>query len=122
MDWSGIVVGLITGIFTSGCAMSLMYYRENKKAKQIENEKSIVDEWQGIAQERKNRCDELKASLDKKDEKIEELYKENALLRQRNDSLSSKNAALSILKCRDLECDHRKPPFGNKDPEEQINN
>lgn len=102
--------------------MSLMYYRENKKAKQIENEKSIVDEWQGIAQERKNRCDELKASLDKKDEKIEELYKENALLRQRNDSLSSKNAALSILKCRDLECDHRKPPFGNKDPEEQINN
>lgn len=112
MDWSGIVVGLITGIFTSGCAMSLMYYRENKKAKQIENEKSIVDEWQGIAQERKNRCDELKASLDKKDEKIEELYKEKALLLQRSDTLSSKNAALSILKCRDLSCANRQPPFG----------
>lgn len=102
--------------------MSLMYYRENKKAKQLENEKAVIDEWQEIAHERKNRCDELKASLDLKDKKIDELYKEIALLRQRNDSLSSKNAALSILKCRDLACDHRKPPFGNKCPDEQTNN
>lgn len=122
MDWNAIVIGLISGSLSSGFAMSLMYFKENKKAKQLQNEKAAIDEWQEIAHERKNRCDELKASLDKKDDKIEGLYKENAQLRQRNDSLSSKNAALSILKCRDLACDHRKPPFGNKDPEEQTNN
>lgn len=118
MDWNGLISGLIAGAFSSGFAMSLMYFKENKKAKQLENEKAAIDEWQDIAQERKSRCDELKESLDHKDAKIEELYKENAQLRQRSDTLSSKNAALSLLKCRDLTCAHRKPPFGNKDPEE----
>lgn len=111
MDWSGIISGLIAGGFSSGFAMSLMYFKENKKAKQLENEKAAIDEWQDIAQERKNRCDELKASLDHKDKKIDELYKENAELRKRNDKLSSTNTALSIFKCKILGCDKRKPPL-----------
>lgn len=114
MNWSDILAGLIAAIFSSGAFLSLMYYKENKKAKQIENEKSIVDEWQGIASERKSRCDELKTSLDHKDHKIDELYKENAELRKRNDRLSSANTALSILKCKDISCSKREPPFDNE--------
>lgn len=111
MNWSDILAGLIAAIFSSGVFMSLLYYRENRKAKQIENEKSIVDEWQGIAAERKGRCDELRESLDHKDKKIDDLYKENAELRKRNDKLSSANTALSILKCKVIECDKRQPPL-----------
>lgn len=111
MDWGGIISAVVSSVFTSGVIMSLLYYKENKKAKQIENEKSIVDEWQGIASERKSRCDELKESLDQKDRKIDELYKENAELRKRNDKLSSANTALSILKCKVIGCDKRQPPF-----------
>ena len=111
MDWSGIVTAFIAAASSSGVFMSLIYYRENKKAKQIKNEQSIVNEWQGIAHERKNRCDELKDSLDHKDKKIDELYKENAELRKRNDKLSSANTALSILKCKIVGCDKRKPPI-----------
>ena len=114
MNWSDILAGLIAAIFSSGVFLSLLYYRENKKAKQIENEKSIVDEWQGIAAERKSRCDELKSSLDHKDNKIEELYKENAELRKRNDGLSSANTALSILKCKEVSCTKREPPLDNE--------
>lgn len=114
MNWSDILAGLIAAIFSSGVFVSLLYYRENKKAKQIENEKSIVDEWQGIASERKSRCDELKTSLDHKDHKIDELYKENAELRKRSDRLSSANTALSILKCKNIACGKREPPFDNE--------
>lgn len=114
MNWSDILAGLIAAIFSSGVFLSLLYYRENKKAKQIENEKSIVDEWQGIAAERKSRCDELKTSLDHKGHKIDELYKENAELRKRSDRLSSANTALSILKCKNIACGKREPPFDNE--------
>jgi hypothetical protein len=112
MDWGTIIVSLGGALLTGGGFMSLLYYRENRRAKQIDNEKSVVDEWQELANERKLRCDELKESLDRKDAKIDALYKENADLRKRNDKLSSANTALSILKCKVISCDKRQPPFG----------
>ena len=97
MDWTTIIITLMT----SGVFLSVLYYRENRRSKQIDNEKSVVEEWRGFAEERKARFDAL--------------YKENSELRKRNDKLSSANAALSILKCKVLGCDKRQPPFGKNE-------
>lgn len=115
MDWTTIIISLGGALLTGGGALSLLYYKENRRAKQIDNEKSVVEEWREIAEERKARCDELKESLGRKDAKIDALYKENSELRKRNDELSSANTALSILKCKVLGCDKRQPPFGKNE-------
>ncbi len=121
MDWASIIVAVVSALSTGSAVSALLYLRENKRAKQLDNEKSAIEEWQGIAKERKHRCDELKASLDAKDQKIDSLYRENAELRKRNDRLSSANTALSIFKCRIIGCDRRHPPFGKVDCNEQVN-
>ena len=115
MDCTTIIISLGGALLTGGGALSLLYYKENRRAKQIDNEKSIIEEWQGVANDRRLRCDELKASLDNKDRKIDELYKENSELRKRNDKLSSANTALSIFKCKVVGCDKRQPPFGKNE-------
>ena len=115
MDWTTIIISLGGALLTGGGALSLLYYKENRRAKQLDNEKSVIEEWCGIAEDRRNRCDELKASLDNKDRKIDELYKENSELRKRNDRLSSANTALSIYKCKVIGCDKRQPPFGKNE-------
>ena len=49
MDWATIIISLGGALLTGGGALSLLYYKENRRAKQIDNEKSIIEEWQGVA-------------------------------------------------------------------------
>lgn len=112
MDWTTIIAAVVSALSTGGIVSALLYYRENKRARQLDNEKSVIEEWQGVANEWKVRCAELKTSLDAKDGKIDALYRGNNELRKRNDRLSSANTALGIFKCKVLGCDRRQPPFG----------
>lgn len=105
-------MAVVSALSTGGIVSALLYYRENKRARQLDNEKSVIEEWQGVAGEWKGRCTELKTLLDAKDAKIDALYRDNNELRKRNDRLSSANTALGIFKCKVLGCDRRVPPFG----------
>lgn len=113
MDWTTIITTALTLLIPSGILGSVVFYRENKRGKQLENEAKVIVEWQGIADMYKSRCEELKATVDAKDEKIEELYRNETAMREKLDKLSSKNAVLEIFKCRDISCDKRKPPLSN---------
>lgn len=113
MDWTAIITAAIAALIPSGLVGTIIFYRENKRGKQLENESKVIEEWQGIADMYKKRCDELKATVDLKDSKIEELYSEGASMRERLDKLSSKNAVLEIFKCKEIACGNRKPPLSN---------
>lgn len=113
MDWSTIITSLVAALIPSGFIGTLIFYRENKRSRQLDNESKVIAEWQGIAGMYKNRCEELKATVDAKNDKIEELYKNEAVMRERLDKLSSKNAVLEIFKCKEISCGNRKPPLSN---------
>lgn len=113
MDWTTIVTSLVAALIPSGLVGTLIFFKENKRSRQLDNESKVIEEWKGITDMYKKRCDELKATVDLKDAKIEELYSEGATMRERLDKLSSKNAVLEIFKCKEISCGNRKPPLSN---------
>lgn len=123
MDWTQIVIaviGLAGGLLTGGGLMMWFTRKETKEGKAIENMQKVVDSMQAsldakdrIIQEHEARRQELKADIDKKDSKIEQLLKEKSEIRDENDDLKTNLAVATMLKCRTLKCVDRDPPFGS---------
>lgn len=113
MDWTTIITSLVAALIPSGLVGTLIFFKENKRSRQLDNESKVIEEWKGITEVYKARCEELKATVDSKDKKIEELYIEGGAMRERLDKLSSRNAVLEIFKCKEISCGNRKPPLTN---------
>ena len=91
---------------------------ENKqKEQEIEEHKKdeIIKDWKDIAEERKQRCDELKTDCDKKDAKIAEKDAIISELKQKLDERNTYCAISEMLRCESVACPDRKPPFGMKE-------
>lgn len=130
-EWIADTIALLGGIGGLGGICSFfLFYRENKRAKQLENEHKANDEVWALVEKYKKENDDLKKefneTLDKKDNKIESLFKEKGELMKRNDKLSSTVAALTILRCKVVGCAKREPPMGAREntrgAEEQTEN
>lgn len=91
----------------------------------LDNVSKTIDQWQELVKEVKqelleqreefrNSKVEYDARLVTKDNKIDSLYKEIAVLRDRNDKLSSNVARLTIVRCWKVGCGTRQPPMGTK--------
>lgn len=123
--WITGIVALLGSIGGLGGICSIfLFYRENKHAKQLENEHTANTEWQELVEKYKQRTAELEATITAKDNKIDSLYKDNNELRKRNDKLSSTVAVLKITRCKVMDCPDRKPPMGSRsipDPDEEQN-
>lgn len=120
---------------------------ENEKAalvndaQEIANKHSELAEWQAINEERKTRIEELhdalkaenerynnvvankNAEIDRLNNKIDALYSDIAIMRNKEaemrdkiDNLSSENTALTIFRCDKVGCADRKPPFAYQVP------
>ena len=104
----------LVGMFLSGGGVSIFFfYRERKKTKKLENdalalgnEITMSEQWQKLFE----RSDCI---VQQKDDKIEELYKENGKLRDENNSLTTENAVLKLLKCETVGCEKRVPPLAD---------
>ena len=117
------ILGALGGL--GGICSVFLFYRENKRTKQLENEHKSNDEWRSLVEEHKARERDLEqtirerdAIIASKDAKIESLYKEKGECMKRNDKLSSTVAALSILRCKLIACSERTPPIGSRNTEE----
>lgn len=123
MDWTQILTTLISvvgGALLGGGFMMWFTRREVKDGKATENMQKVVDSMQKsldakdrIIQEHEGRRTELKADLDKKDEKIDQLLKEKSAMRDEIDDLRTNLAMSAMLKCVTLKCVDRDPPFGS---------
>lgn len=128
-EWVTAIVALLGGIGGLGGILSIfLFYGENKRSKQLENEHKANSEWMALVERYKKEADDIKqeysdfrketnATLDKKDCKIDSLYKEKGELMKRNDKLSSTVAALKNLRCKIIGCGKRQPPIGIQDTE-----
>ena len=113
MDWTTIIITILTLLINNGGLVTLVTLREKKNAAFLDNISKLIDQWQEVANDRKLRADELKSDLDRKDAKIDSLYAEIAKLRGELDHTRTSEAVARMLKCENTACLDRKPPFGS---------
>ena len=121
MDWTSIIMTLIS----SGAFTTIYLLGDKKTSSVLDNVSKTIDQWQELVKEVKqelleqreefrNSKAEYDARLVAKDNKIDSLYKEMAVLRDRNDKLSSNVARLTIVRCWRFTCGIRLPPMVTK--------
>ena len=113
MDWTTIIITILTLLISNGGLVTLVTLREKKNSAFLDNISKLIDQWQEVANDRKLRADELKSDLDRKDAKIDSLYAEIAKLRGELDHTRTSEAVARMLKCENTACLDRKPPFGS---------
>lgn len=115
MDWTTIICALIAALIPSGGVAGYVFMREDKKAKQLDNEHKTNDEVWALVKKYEEREKVFEKTIADKDTKIESLFKEKGELMKRNDKLSSKVAVLTILRCKVVGCANRVPPMGSRE-------
>lgn len=113
MDWTTIIITILTLLISNGGLVTLVTLREKKNAAFLDNISKLIDQWQEVVNDRKLRADELKSDLDRKDAKIDSLYAEIAKLHGELDHTRTSEAVARMLKCENTACLDRKPPFGS---------
>ena len=108
MDWTSIIIAILT----SGTLTTIVTLRDKKTAAFLENAKTLIDQWQEVADGRKTRMDELKADLDRKEDIIQKQWVEISELRTALDHARTAGAVAEMLKCKKTGCTDREPPFG----------
>ena len=105
MDWTTILVAAVSSLLSGGAIGGVVFFRENKRARQLENETTASAQWREL-------YEKAEAKVEAQNGKIESLYKENGYLRDRNNGLKTQRAVLAVYKCEELGCPARRPPFG----------
>ncbi len=109
MDWTSIIMTLIT----SSAFTAIYLLGERKTSAVLDNVGKSIDQWKLIVEEYKREKEAMQADIDRKDKKIDSLYTQIGILKDDKDKLSSKVAYLSVVKCSELGCIKRQPPFGS---------
>lgn len=114
MDWMEIITALIAALVPTGGIVTLFTLREKKTAAQLENDAKVIANWERIAEERTKRAEELKSDMDKKEDIIQEQWKEISSMHRVLDLTRSRLVAATLLRCTKMSCaDGRQPPFGS---------
>ena len=106
MDWSSIIVALVAALVPTGGLTAIVTLKDKKTAAFLDNTEKLINQWQEIADGRKVRMDELKADLDRKEDVIQEQWKDHE---------RTEKAVAKILLCEKTPCTERMPPFGQGD-------
>ena len=96
--------------------------REDKRAKQLENEAKedeikehrkdeIINDWKEIAEERKLRADKMALDIEQMQERSRKKDEVISELRTKLDSRNTYCAVAELLRCKNLTCERRQPPI-----------
>lgn len=105
IDWTTIIITALSSLLSGGVIGSVVFFRENKRARQLENESTASAQWREL-------YEKAEAKVEAQNGKIEALFRDNGRLRDQNNSLTTQRAVLSIYKCVEVGCSNRRPPFG----------
>lgn len=111
MDWTSIIVAVISALGTGGLLGAIYLRKEKKRQAQLqnqglnlENQNKIIEQWKEFTETEKKELENAKQERD-------ELLKENRVLRDKCDNLSTLVAKLEIFRCKKIGCIERQPPF-----------
>ena len=105
MDWTQIIIGLISAVFGGGLT-AVFLLPQSRKSKELENEQKAIDQWRE-AYERSEQESIAKQKL------IDRVFADYRKSQERAITLSADNVMLRIFKCDCINCPNRKPPMGS---------
>lgn len=92
--------------------MAIFTAREKKTEMALNNMNKINEQWEAFSVKEEERRKELKEDIDRKDNKIDEQYREISRLRNELDHERTERAKAEMMKCIRIKCVDRHPPFG----------
>ena len=112
MEWVNIVISAVIGIAGAFGGGSIIFARQTRKMKEIENEAKQSDEWRKL-------YEEMKGEVKERDVKIDELYIQinnhrdvEITLQKKITQLEVSNTKLQLTHCQVKGCVNREPPSG----------
>lgn len=99
MDLSTILTTLATTLLSGGGVASFMQYKQNKKAKELENDGKASEQWRALYEEQSRTTQNLREKLHDTREKLADEKRQTLLCR--------------FYICEKLDCSQREPPHAD---------
>lgn len=112
MELGSIIEIIVTALFGGGI-VTFVTLRDKKTEAMLNNMEKVIEELRTLVNGYKTEVKELKADLKSKEEYIDELHRKESGLYEKLDKANSRAAIFKILKCQEVGCPNRKPPFGS---------
>ena len=112
MDWTQIVITILSLLIPTGGIVAIFTAREKKTEMALNNMNKINEQWEAFSSKEEERRKELKEDIDRKDNKIDEQYREISRLRNELDNERTERAKAEMMKCIRIKCVERHPPLG----------
>lgn len=120
------IISSATTLLSVGGLGWIVTAKEDKTSKKLDNKEKelnieekkkdeIIKDWKDIADERKSRCTELEITLKDRDEIIMKKDETISELRTKLDEKNTYCAVAELMRCEDVKCVNRKPPFGMRE-------
>lgn len=110
MDWIDILIPALCSLLGALGGGSIFFVRENKRAKQIDNDNKVIDEWKEMYHEKERKCNEKDAVIRQHVDKIDRLYQERNDAREEVQKKELRIQQLTWYHCTVNGCKDRKPP------------
>lgn len=105
MDWINVIITAIATLLGAVGGGSVLYFRQNKREKDISNELREADEWEKLYREKEAKCDAKDAKIDELRRHINSLQEERIkLLSERGTEVQSLNCEIARLRTEMVEC------------------
>lgn len=112
MEIGNIIEILVTALFGGGL-LTFVTLRDKKTEAMLSNMEKVIEELRGLAGGYREEVVSLKNELHSKEVYIDELHRKESALYEKLDKANSRAAVFKILKCTQVGCDRRIPPFGS---------
>lgn len=124
ITWATLLINAVIALLSAGSVGWIVTVKEDKRAKKLENKRreveleehkkdEIIKDWKDIAEERQKAITELKEEAKVKDDKIAEKDAIISDLKAKLDDRNTYCAVSELMKCTDIQCGSRKPPFAS---------
>lgn len=105
IDWVNIIVAAVCSVVGAFGGGSLLYFRQNKREKDISNELREADEWEKLYREKEQKCDAKDAKIDELRKHINSLQEERIrLIADSSDKQQELQGKVSQLRTEMIEC------------------
>lgn len=124
ITWATLLINAVIALLSAGSVGWIVTVKEDKRSKKLENRRKeleieehkkdeIIKDWKDIAEERQKAITELKEEAKIKDDRIAEKDSIISELKAKLDDRNTYCAVSELMKCNDIQCASRKPPFAS---------
>ena len=112
MEWANYIISAVVSLVGAFGGATLLFYRQNKVSKELDNEAKQSDEWRKLYEMEKDEVNDLNKKIDTLYDEIRKHRDEKNTMAKRITELEIDNTKSQIYRCEVAGCARRQPPTG----------